>query len=87
METKENIVELLKPYAHEEAMTANGLDDAIIGLSVDGLFVYDIDECVEIFKKDGMTHDEATEYVEYNVTNTYVGEGTPLFMYQKKSYE
>jgi len=87
METKENTIELLKPYAHEEAMTANGFDDAIIGLSVDGLFVYDIDDCVQILMKDGMTNDEANEYMDFNVTNAYVGVGTPIFIYQKESYE
>jgi hypothetical protein len=31
-----------------------------------------------------MTWEEASEYLEYNVFNTYVGEGTPIYGYEGK---
>tara|TARA_R110000796_G_scaffold248122_2_gene374491 strand:- start:2871 stop:3113 length:243 start_codon:yes stop_codon:yes gene_type:complete len=78
------IKELLIEYAADNALTADGFDNAVIGLSYDGLFVYDIDDCVSILVDDGMSLLEAEEYMDFNVLNCYMGEGTPLFIYQKK---
>tara|TARA_R110001592_G_scaffold104307_2_gene293534 strand:+ start:3275 stop:3517 length:243 start_codon:yes stop_codon:yes gene_type:complete len=78
------IKELLIEYAADNALTADGFDNAVIGLSYDGLFVYDIDDCVSILVEDGMSLLEAKEYMDFNVLNCYMGEGTPLFIYQKK---
>tara|TARA_R110002153_G_scaffold25032_2_gene79405 strand:- start:73 stop:315 length:243 start_codon:yes stop_codon:yes gene_type:complete len=78
------IKELLIEYAADNALTADGFDNAVIGLSYDGLFVYDIDDCVSILVEDGMSLLEAEEYMDFNVLNCYMGEGTPLFIYQKK---
>ena len=78
------IKELLIEFAADNALTADGFDNAVIGLSYDGLFVYDIDDCVSILVDDGMSLLEAEEYMDFNVLNCYMGEGTPLFIYQKK---
>ena len=78
------IKELLIEFAADNALTADGFDNAVIGLSYDGLFVYDIDDCVSILVEDGMSLLEAEEYMDFNVLNCYMGEGTPLFIYQKK---
>tara|TARA_R110001606_G_scaffold14504_1_gene61097 strand:+ start:8878 stop:9120 length:243 start_codon:yes stop_codon:yes gene_type:complete len=78
------IKELLIEYAADNALTADGFDNAVIGLSYDGLFVYDIDDCVSILVEDGMSLLEAEEFMDFNVLNCYMGEGTPLFIYQKK---
>ena len=78
------IKELLIEYASDNALTADGFDNAVIGLSYDGLFVYDIDDCVSILVEDGMSLFEAEEFMDFNVLNCYMGEGTPLFIYQKK---
>ena len=78
------IKELLIEYAADNALTADGFDNAVIGLSYDGLFVYDVDDCVSILVEDGMSLLEAEEYMDFNVLNCYMGEGTPLFIYQKK---
>jgi hypothetical protein len=42
--------------------------------------VYDYDKCVEIFMAQGMSHEEAVEWMEFNVVNAYHGEGTPIFI-------
>tara|TARA_R110000765_G_scaffold208284_1_gene313431 strand:- start:9 stop:251 length:243 start_codon:yes stop_codon:yes gene_type:complete len=78
------IKELLIEYAADNALTADGFDNAVIGLSYDGLFVYDVDDCVSILVEDGMSLLEAEEFMDFNVLNCYMGEGTPLFIYQKK---
>ena len=38
--------------------------------------------CVEIFmKRDGMSGEEAVEWMDFNVTGAYVGEQTPEFIF------
>ncbi len=73
-------VSLLNPAA----LAADGLDDAIIGFGQqfpkEPLLVYDYDKCVEIFMAQGMSHEEAVEWMEFNVVNAYHGEGTPIFI-------
>jgi len=73
-------VSLLNPVA----LAADGLDDAIIGYGQqfpkEPLLVYDYDKCVEIFMAQGMPHEEAVEWMEFNVVNAYYGEGSPIFI-------
>lgn len=68
-----------------EALTADGFDDAIIGYTVSTphphVVVYDVDKCVQILvDRDGMTPEEADEYLSFNTLCCYVGENTPLFV-------
>ena len=67
---------------------ANGFEDALIGLGWQHtklLAVYDYDKCVEILmERDEMTHEEAVEWMEYNVVGAYVGEYTPVFLMPKE---
>lgn len=66
-----------------EALTADGFDKAIIGITT-GLgeqrAVYDYDKCVCILTDKGWSPTEAIEHMEYNVVNSYVGERTPIFI-------
>ena len=72
-------------------LKAEGFDDAILGLgrrcSQPDLLVYDVDKCVAILMKDGMTDEEAMEYFEYNVVGSWMGEGTPIFLYSGEDHE
>ena len=67
-------------------LKAEGFDGAILGLGrrcgQSDLLVYDADKCVAILMKDGMTDEEAMEYFEYNVVGSWMGEGTPIFLYR-----
>jgi hypothetical protein len=68
-----------------DALTADGFDEAIIGYTVSTphphVVVYDVDKCVEILvDRDGMTPEEADEYLSFNTLCCYVGENTPLFV-------
>jgi len=78
-------VSLLNPAA----LAADGLDDAIIGYGQqfpkEPLLIYDYDKCVEIFMAQGMSYEEAIEWMEFNVVGAYVGEGTPIFMRRAKN--
>jgi len=83
MSTKITIEEIsdLNP----EAMMADGFDKAILGMCVQfgtaPLVAYDYEKCVNILiKRDGMTKQEAVDYMEFNVVGAYVGLNTPVFI-------
>jgi hypothetical protein len=68
-----------------EALLADGLEDAFIGYTVNHhhahVAVYDIDKCIEVLvSRDGMTHEEADEYLSFNTLGAYVGENGPIFI-------
>lgn len=76
-----------------EVILFEGLDDAILGLvAVKGrtpIVVYDREQVIAHFiadaePNDGLAADEARqqaeEYVDFNVTDAYCGEGTPGFL-------
>jgi len=70
---------------NEEALLADGFEDAFVGIcerigSVP-VVAYDRYECIRILMdRDGMTDEEAIEYFNFNVAGAYVGEGTPVFL-------
>lgn len=77
---KEKLVEY---YGDDCLLFADGFDDAVIGVAMrcgmDDVVAYDYDKCIDILMKD-MNWEEATEYFEYNVRGSYVGEKTPIFV-------
>ena len=71
-----------------EALTADGLDDAILGIAYRAgaapLVAYSTSQCIQILMdRDGMSHDEAFEFFEFNVLGAFVGPGTPVFVQQR----
>ncbi len=79
--------EILDTFGEEAEgiMFADGFDCAIVGVgrTFNGplCVVYDIDKIIQELMKDGMDHDEAHEYFDYNIAGYYVGEQTPIFMH------
>ena len=82
------IPEILQSLAEEypEALTADGFDDAIIGV-VEGagradVVAYDYDVCVAILMRDDdMDKETAEEYLDFNTVGAHVGEHGPLFVH------
>lgn len=69
----------------EDVLLMDGFDEAFIGYSQrinePMLAVYSWEKMVDVcVKRDGMTYDEATEYIEYNCTGAWVGERTPIIV-------
>lgn len=62
----------------------DGFDDAIIGMECSGdvpRVVYSIQLMVHVLcERDGMTEEEAVDFISYNVIGSYVGEGTPIYV-------
>jgi len=76
--------EILERYQDEELLKADGFDDAIIGVSEDFnapfRLVYSVSKCLRILEKD-MSQEDALEHFSYNVSGGYVGEKTPVWVY------
>lgn len=66
----------------EEILLADGFEDALIGVVTifnKTVALYDYGACIEILMRDGISHEEAVEHLEFNVIGAYVGEYTPGF--------
>jgi len=69
---------------------AEGFDDCILGIAEvwDSntrvhRIVYDALEMIEVLvERDGMDHDEAVEYFEFNIDGAYLGKHTPIFVFR-----
>ena len=48
------------------ALYLHGLDDAIAGASDCGKLIYDYQKIVSIYEKEGMTQEEAIDFIDYN---------------------
>jgi hypothetical protein len=67
-----------------------GFDSAIIGTASiwNGkerveVLVYDIYLMVkQLVIRDGMTKDEALEYIDFNIENVYIGKDTPVIVWE-----
>ena len=64
-----------------EAILWDGCDDAIIGITPNGEAVYSIEKLWDVFVAQGMTIEEAIEWVDFNILGAYVGEFTPIHVY------
>ena len=79
------IEQIMFALSEEEALLADGFEEALLGHTQGSniVAVYDYDMCVHILmERDGMTCEEAVEFMDFNVTNSYVGEKTPIFISQ-----
>ena len=77
---------------NEEALLADGFEDAIVGIcerfGAVPVVAYDRDKCIEIIVArsdtsgldDEEAYEEAAEYFEFNVAGAYVGDGTPVVL-------
>lgn len=74
---------------NEEAMLADGFDDALIGADYgQNRAVYSIEKMIDILiKRDGMSEEEAREYFDFNIGSAYVGELTPLYVWTEDKFE
>lgn len=84
-------IDLMSRLEESDALLADGFEDALIGITENHHFrdvaVYDYDNAVDILMvRDGMSEEEAIEYMEYNVVSAYVGESTPIFIRLSLSY-
>ena len=74
----------------DDLLFADGYDGAIIGVASgfdSGRVVYSVKKMIEIAAKElSIDHDEASEWLEYNTFQAYVGEYTPIYLYDDLTY-
>jgi hypothetical protein len=76
-----NIDKLQEMYPELELLQADGFDDAVIGIEpLSGKVIYDIDKMITVLISEGLSNEEAIEYLDYNVLNAYVGDQTPIYI-------
>jgi len=63
-----------KEYLDDHAVRLDGCDVAIIGYDHNGYIAYSYYRLVAVFITQGMTNDEAVEWIEYNVLPTNAGQ-------------
>ena len=76
------------PHDLDKILLADGFEEAFIGVvesfGAAPKACYNYNACIDILtnglKDEVMTYDEAVEYLEFNVTQAYVGEHTPAFI-------
>ena len=80
--TTERWEELMEVY--DGCLMADGFEEALIGFGTrfnSPVTIYDFNKCIGILvERDGMSYDEAQEYMDFNVLGAYVGEETPIFL-------
>ena len=69
---------------NEEALTADGYDDALIGYVERAgqapVALYDRNKCIEVLMdRDEITWEEACEFFDYNTMRAYAGNFTPFY--------
>ena len=77
-------------YEDQDILLADGFEDAFVGVvesfGAAPKACYNYDTCIDVLMRDiaegdsPPTYDEAVEYLEFNVTQAYVGEHTPAFI-------
>ena len=86
IERTENVRKSLAE-SNEEMLFSDGFDEALTGVCYQfgrpPTATYDYDKCIAILVEgDGMTRIEAIEFFEFNVSGSYVGDSTPVFVEQ-----
>jgi hypothetical protein len=77
-ELKETII-----LHNPDALFADGFDDCIAGFDTKGRAIYFADAIVQtLANRDGMSHEEALEFFSFNIECAYVGEFTPIYMWE-----
>ena len=78
--TRDEIAEWMS-YYNEDALLADGLEDAVIGMcDVAGrspIALYDEEKCIEILAADVVM---PVEFFEFNIKGAWVGENSPRYV-------
>jgi hypothetical protein len=76
---------IIEQFEETEFLKADGFDEAVMGFDLNSdRLIYSISKMLEILMNDGMEKMDAIEYLEFNTFATYVGEKTPIYMWDLK---
>ena len=81
--TRSELLESITEF-NPEAKLADGFDDSILGYDTKGRVIYSVNTILDtLVNRDGMDYDEAQEYFGFNIECAYIGEYTPIYMYEE----
>ena len=76
--------ELIAEINPEAYLLPEEHDDALVGYTdqwnAPTIAVYSAEKVVENLQTDGLSCEDAWEYLEFNIAGAYVGKNTPLFL-------
>ena len=72
---------IINYYVDDEILTADGFDDAVIGIDDKTMrVIYSVTKCIEILMTEmDMSMEESVEFFEFNVKGSELGEKTPIW--------
>ena len=78
---RRKIKDIVDYYGFEDVLLEDGLDSAFIGLTDDGVAVYDKHLCVTaMMDSQRWTEEEAWEFLEFNTFCAKVGDKSPIYI-------
>jgi hypothetical protein len=90
---KDDIAKLLLDPQLTGAVQFDGLDEAIVGTAclyrngrICHVIVYSDELCTRRMMKDGMNHEEAFEYLQFNVYDAWLGDRTPVVLFDMSDW-
>ena len=73
--------EIKELYTEEDFLIADGFDDSVVGVEpLTMRLIYDMNKMIETLISQGMSYEDAIEYLEFNTWTAYVGEKTPIYV-------
>ena len=72
------------PDTYEGLLLADGFEEAFLGVGFqfnNAVALYSRSRCLRILELRGMSSEDAVEFFDFNVTGSYVGLQTPVFIY------
>lgn len=80
MNKREWVESAVQDQEKGETLTADGFDDAIIGMDFASMrVIYSVDKCIQLVMEWGMSQEDAVDYFEFNMRGAYMGPGTPIW--------
>ena len=85
-DTYKNIEDFADEMGIEGLITADGYDEAFVGVADRfgkvPVAVYSYEMCIQILMRDHeMTHEEALEFFEYNTIGAFIDENQPIYIH------
>ena len=81
--TRSELLESISEF-NPEAKLADGFDDSILGYDTKGRVIYSVNSILDtLVNRDGMNYDDAQEYFGFNIECAYIGEYTPIYIYEE----
>ena len=80
---REQLLDSLAEF-NPEARLVDGFEDAIMGYDTKGRAIYSVGSIIDILvERDKMSYEDASEHFSFNIECAYVGEYTPIYMYEE----